>query len=129
MADIRLKTVKYMLAGKEYTLTCNMNVLAELQEVNDGEILRALNNARSIRTALQAGAAMLNDCAEENGWTERFTEKSLGRLIPPRETAAFSRMVSNLLYNALSADGDQDADAGEDHNEDDEKNAEASQSK
>lgn len=104
--DMRLQTTKYSIAGKEYKLRCNMNVLAEVQEMNGGEIIRALNNSRSFRTALQVGAAMLNDYAEENGWPERFTEKSLGRLIPTRETAAFSRMIVDMLYHALRAEDD-----------------------
>ena len=124
--DMRLQTTKYSIAGKEYELRCNMNVLAEVQEMNGGEIIHALNNSRSFRTALQVGAAMLNDYAEENGWPERFTEKSLGRLIPTRETAAFSHMIVDMLYHALRAEDDPGENEME---EDNEKNAETSQSK
>ena len=35
--DMRLQTTKYSIAGKEYELRCNMNVLAEVQEMN-GEV-------------------------------------------------------------------------------------------
>lgn len=61
-----------------------------------------------------------------NGWPERFTEKSLGRLIPTRETAAFSRMIVDMLYHALRAEDDPGENEME---EDNEKNAETSQSK
>lgn len=124
--DLRLKIKKYKIEGKEYELRCNMNVLAEVQEMNDGEILRALNHTRSFKTALQVGAAMLNDYAEEKGWPERFTEKGLGRLIPPKDTAYFSNLVIDLLYNSLQSN----KESYEDERKDDiEKKVNTSQSK
>ena len=104
MADLRLKTEKYIINGREYTLVCNMNVLAEIQETNDGDFREVLNRSKSIRNALMIGAAMANECAEENGWPERFTAKTLGRLIPPKETGKFSAMITSLLYSALIDD-------------------------
>ena len=120
MEDIRLKTTKYTVAGKEYELRCNMNVLADVQEANGGDLAAALADSRSMKTALQLGAAMLNDCADANGWPERFTERQLGRLIPPKEIGKFSAIVTDLLYSALRAD-DEEADNGEEK-EDTEKN-------
>lgn len=104
MADLRLKTEKYTIDGREYTLVCNMNVLAEIQEMNDGDFREVLNKSKSIRNALVIGAAMANECAEINGWPERFTEKTLGRLIPPKETGKFSSIITSLLYSALIDD-------------------------
>lgn len=104
MADIRLRTEKYKIGEREYTLCCNMNVLAEVQEQNNGDLLGALDGRRSIRTALQMGAAMLNDCAEENGWEERFTARTLGKQIPPKETIKFTAMISGLVNAALADD-------------------------
>lgn len=120
MADLRLKTEQYDIGGKRYTLMCNMNVLAEVQEVNDGNLAGALEKRRSLRTALQVGAAMINDCAELNGWPERYTEKTLGRIIPPWELGKFSDLISKLLYSALRADEETKSE------EENEKNAETS---
>lgn len=108
--DIRLKSEKYTMGEREYTLTCNMNVLAEVQEQNGGDLLGALDGKRSMRTALLVGAAMLNDCAEENGWPERYTEKTLGRKIPPKDSVKFSAMVEALLAAALMGDDHEEED-------------------
>jgi len=106
MADIRLKTEKYTIDGREYTLRCNMNVLADVQEANNGDLLGALDRRKSLNTALLVGAAMLNDYADECGLTERFTAKSLGRKIPPSDMMRFSAIVTDLLFNALKGDDD-----------------------
>lgn len=101
MADIRLKTAKYTIAGCEYTLTCNMNVLADVQEAHGGDLISALDKTRAIKTALEFGAAMCNECADVNGWPERFTAKSLGRVLPAAEVQQFSAVVSALIYSAI----------------------------
>ncbi len=106
--DIRLKTEKYTVGEREYTLTCNMNVLAEVQEANGGDLLGALDGKRSMRTALLVGAAMLNDCAEEHGWSERYTEKTLGRAIPPQDAVKFTAIVHELLSSALTSGEDKE---------------------
>lgn len=120
MADLRLKTEKYTVAGREYTLACNMNVLADVQEANGGDLAGVLSQKRSLKTALELCAAMMNDCAEENGWPERFTGKSLGRQIAPKESAKFAEMVRELLYSALV---DDESEENEKSDEEAKKNA------
>lgn len=113
MQDIRLKTEKYTLNGKEYTLCCNMNVLADVQDACNGSFSQVLNRARSLKSALLIGAAMLNEWADQQGWDERYTPKDLGRLIHPSKLGKFSEMVTRLLYSALQAPEEGSA-AGED---------------
>lgn len=113
MADIRLKTEKYTVDGREYELRCNMNVLADVQEANNGDLLGALDRRKSLNTALLVGAAMLNDYADECGLPERFTAKSLGRKISPSDMMRFAAIVSDLLFNALKGDGDEKGDGPE----------------
>ena len=79
--DMRLKTAKYTVSGKEYELCCNMNVLADVQETVDGDMLKLFNSGTTYKTVLVFGAAMLNEYADAQGWPERFTAKSLGRQI------------------------------------------------
>lgn len=112
MADIRLKTAKYTIAGREYTLTCNMNVLADVQEAHGGNLISALNKVRGIGTALEFGAAMCNDCADANGWDERYTAKSLGRILPAGEMQRFVDVVGDLIYSAICPVEDATEDAG-----------------
>ena len=52
----------------------------------------------------------MNDCAEENGWPERYTEKTLGRKIPPKDSVKFSAMVQALLAAALMGDDNKEED-------------------
>lgn len=77
--DIRLEQMPFEVNGKTYQLRCNMNVLADVQELHGGDFVSALNNGSTMKSALEFLAAMLNDYADEKGWEERFTAKSLGR--------------------------------------------------
>lgn len=79
MSDIRLEELPFEIGGKTYQLRCNMNVLADVQEEVGGTIGDALSGDRPVRSVLMFLAAMLNDYADEMGWTERFTAKELGR--------------------------------------------------
>lgn len=113
MKDIRLKQRTFTVAGKEYSLVCNMNVLAEVQEQCGGKLGAALNSASSVKTSLLFAAAMVNECADFNGWPERYTAKELGRIIPPSELTALVELVSDLLFSALGADGSDSGGPGE----------------
>lgn len=122
MTDIRLKTRRLNVGGRDYEITCNMNVLADLQEAHGGSIAEALDvSGRGVRAALEIAAAMLNDAADAQGLPERFTDRSLGRLIPPARIGELSDIVTELVSAAL-ADPEPDPD-GEAGAEDDEKNA------
>lgn len=79
MRDIRLEVLPFEYTGKTYMLRCNMNVLADVQEANDGDIGAALNSANIFKSVLEFLSAMLNDFADEQGWPERVTAKQLGR--------------------------------------------------
>lgn len=79
MSDIRLEEMPFELDGKTYKLRCNMNVLADVQEAYNGDLFEALSGRNTFKSILEFLAAMLNDYADEMGWTERFTAKQLGR--------------------------------------------------
>lgn len=81
MRDIRLEELPFDLDGKRFLLRCNMNVLADVQELHGGMISEALNGGKPTESILEWMAAMLNDYADEQGWPERYTVKSLGRKI------------------------------------------------
>lgn len=121
--DIRLKTIPFEFEGKTYNLSCNMNVLADVQEAFGGDLDAALQTKSSVRSALEFLAAMLNDSADSNGWPERFTARQLGRKIPARNNLRLYTMIMDLVINACA---DPDADAGTPG--DDEKNGETRQS-
>ena len=78
--DIRLESLPFDIGGKTYQLRCNMNVLADVQELYGGDFVAALDEKATMKSALTFLAAMLNDYADEKGWEERYTAKSLGRM-------------------------------------------------
>lgn len=91
MSDLRLESAPFTFEGRNYTLRCNMNVLADVQEAYGGDIAPALSGRGTLRSVLEFLAAMMNDYADEQGWFEpdpytgevvlqrRFTFRSLGR--------------------------------------------------
>ena len=82
--DIRLKTAKYTFDGQEMTLCCNMNVLADVQEMFDGNISKALRSATT-KTIVCFLTAMINDYLDSEGSDKSYTVKQVGRLIPPSQ--------------------------------------------
>lgn len=81
MSDIRLESMPFEIGGKKYLLRCNMNVLADVQEAFGGDFASALDGKSTMKSVLTFLAAMLNDYADEQGWEEHFTVRSLGRHI------------------------------------------------
>lgn len=79
MSDIRLQELPFEFDGKTYLLRCNMNVLADVQEAYDGDIGAALEGDSPLKSVTVFLAAMLNDYADEQGWEERWTPKTVGR--------------------------------------------------
>ena len=79
--SIRLEQMPFEINGKTYQLRCNMNVLADVQEQFDGDFISALDDKKTMKSVLFFLAAMLNDYADEKGWEERYTAKSLGRML------------------------------------------------
>lgn len=91
MSDLRLESAPFSFEGRNYTLRCNMNVLADVQDAYGGDIAPALSGRGTLRSVLEFLAAMMNDYADEQGWfepdpytgekvlPERFTRRKLGR--------------------------------------------------
>lgn len=112
MADLRLETLPFEYEGRRYLLRCNMNVLADVQEMNGGTISPALEGKRGQKTALQFLAAMMNDYADEQGWFDEpedgsepvlakpFTPRGLGRVLSIFEVP--SAQILGLVTRALT---------------------------
>lgn len=103
--DIRLKTLPFVFEGRTYQLRCNMNVLADVQEANDGRIGTALSGQRGLRSALMFLAAMMTDYADEKGWTDddgrplTFTWRGLGRALRVKDVP--TSQIITLVLDAL----------------------------
>ena len=128
--DLRLESMPFVFEGRTYQLRCNMNVLADVQEMNGGEISPALNGKRGQKSALQFLAAMMNDYADEQGWfdpdpetgaptlAKPFTPRGLGRVLSVYDVP--SAEILGLVIRALTAargptdakSGPEPADAG-----------------
>lgn len=122
MSDIRLKTEKFELGGKTYELVCNMNVLADLQEMGGGNIVEVLAPGREMRLTTEGLAAMLNEANDASGDPERFTPRQIGRILPISRLNEARELVISLINAALAPDADAPkGEAGEDP-EDAEKN-------
>lgn len=102
--DIRLRTETFSVGGRDYTVACNMNVLADVQEWHNGDLVSALDGTATIRSALEFLAAMINDALDSAGESERFTARRLGRLIPAAELNSVTERVMALVYRSLEGD-------------------------
>lgn len=98
--DIRLEEMRFEVGGKTYLLRCNMNVLADVQEAYGGDFASALDGKGTMRSTLVFLAAMLNDYADEMGWEERFTAKSLGRMFKINELPVSE--IMGLVIRAIT---------------------------
>ena len=90
--DIRLEEIPLEFCGKTYKLRCNMNVLADVQEIYGGQILDAMTGGSPTKSVMEFLAAMLNDYAEEKGWPERYTSRDVCRKLPPNAVGALDIM-------------------------------------
>lgn len=114
MGDIRLKTVDYELDGRTYQLTCNMNVLADVQEAYNGNLVRALNTSGGLKGTLEFLAAMLTDAADTQGVEDadgcplRFTARELGRKLTLKETMAAGKKIMPIIRAAVAADKEEE---------------------
>jgi len=99
MSDIRLKELPFEVDGKTYLLRCNMNVLADVQESYGGDIGEALEGDSPLKSVTVFLAAMLNDYADEQGWPERWTPKSVGRKfqLPEIPKTEIMRLVTQSI--------------------------------
>lgn len=116
MTDVRKKTAEYEYEGKIYNLTCNMNVLADVQEAYDGKLMRALKRVTSLKVTLIFLAAMLNDAAEtqdlrdEDGKLLHVTKHELGCKLTLEQTTEAAQMIAGLIVAAMpEAEKDKEA--------------------
>lgn len=125
MSDVRLKKLPYELDGQQYTLRCNMNVLADVQEAYGGDLAPALSTRGTLRSGLEFLAAMLNDDADQRGYFEpgvteqgypcapvlskRFTAKALGRRLR-REQIPFVEIMKLVTHELTPDTAQQEAE-------------------
>lgn len=85
--DIRLPEKKFHYKDRDYILRCNMNVIADAQEMCGGTLGPVLDDNATLKGVLVWLAAMMNDYADEHageeGWEDYtpYTGKTLGREI------------------------------------------------
>ena len=108
METTKIKTVDYEFEGRVYRLSCNMNVLADVQDEYDGNLLRALNTVHGLKSTLAFLAAMLTDAADtqgitdENGLPLRFTSKQLGRKLTMHQTLEAGTRIYPMIQAAVT---------------------------
>lgn len=116
---IRLEEVPFELNGKAYKLRCNMNVLADVQDAMGGDFGASLDPTYSFSSLMVFLAAMLNDYAEEMGWEERFSPRSLGRMLPKHavpETVIMGLVVRSMAVPTAEPVSNSDTDAADEGN-------------
>lgn len=107
METTKQKTVDYEFEGRVYRLSCNMNVLADVQDEYGGNLLRALNTVHGLKSTLAFLAAMLTDAADTQGITDendlllRFTSKQLGRKLTMHQTLEAGTRIYPLIQAAV----------------------------
>lgn len=100
LMDVRLKTMPYEIDGHKLTLSCNMDVLAELQ-AQDSNLGQLLDGDRSMRNYLRLMAAMINSELRRQGVDAAYTDGDLGRRISFREFRRTSGDVFGLLVSSV----------------------------
>lgn len=122
MMDVRLKTMPYEIDGHKLTLSCNMDVLAELQ-AQDSNLVQLLDGDRSMRNYLRLMAAMINSELRRQGVDATYTDGDLGRRISFREFRKNNHAVFAMLVSAVIVDDPEEAEPKTEQPEADEKNA------
>lgn len=113
MEDIKPREVAWRFDGRDWVLRCNNNVLAEVQEINGGDLRPILSTKRTMKSVLQLLAAMLNDYADEMRWVDdegfaiRYTEKQLGRRL---SFATQNRLSPDIMRMTILAVRDAEAE-------------------
>ena len=108
MEDIRLKKHLFEYGGKTYELSVNMNVLADLQELHDGDLNAVLQKKRTMKTVFEIAAASMNDYADGKGWPERATAKELGRTLGMGGFKRLCEPMMDMLIAAIRDPGDKE---------------------
>lgn len=113
MSDLRIPTAELNVGGTTYTVTCNMNVLADIQEAADGDFVSVLSGKKSFRSALIIGAALINESNALAGKPERITPDKLGRMVEPAKANEFSSACVGIIYKALAPGEDNEQEETE----------------
>lgn len=123
MDDLRLKTADVTVGGRTYKISCNMNVLADVQEMYDGNMSKALEDttANGIRNFL---TAMVNDARDSLG-EGPLTAKQVGREI---SFSNAKKIVMPLILAAFVPSKNKQQEEPEEKENGDEKNSMTTQS-
>ena len=120
METTKLKTIDYEFEGRVYRLSCNMNVIAYVQEEYDGNLFQALDRVRGIKSTLAFLAGMLTDAADsqgikdENGLPLVFTRKQLGRKLSLTQTIEAGKLIYPLVRAEIMKETKTDENAPDD---------------
>lgn len=120
METTKLKTVDYEFEGRTYRLSCNMNVIAYVQDEYDGNLFRALDRVRGIKSTLAFLAGMLTDAADSQGITDEnglpliFTRKQLGRKLTLPQTIEAGKLIYPLVRAEVMKEQESDEKTAED---------------
>nr|DAO00213.1 MAG TPA: tail tube protein [Caudoviricetes sp.] len=127
METTKLKTVDYEFEGRVYRLSCNMNVIAYVQEEYDGNLFQALDRVRGIKSTLAFLSGMLTDAADsqgikdENGLPLVFTRKQLGRKLSLTQTIEAGKLIYPLVRAEIMKETETDENAPNDEKTPDDK--------
>ncbi|MBR5279995.1 MAG: hypothetical protein IKU26_03380 [Clostridia bacterium] len=123
MDDLRLKTADVTVGGRTYKISCNMNVLADVQEMYDGNMSKALEDttANGMRNFL---TAMVNDARDSLG-EGPLTAKQVGREI---SFSNAKKIVMPLILAAFVPSKNKQQEELEEKENGDEKNSMTTQS-
>lgn len=122
--DVRLKTIPLEFDGETYQLTVNMNVLADVQEENGGDMRAVLSEKRILTGLLAFLSAAINEAADAKGLQKRYTPRQVGRLLTPEQFFALQTPMMELVAAALGTGAPEDPSETE---EDAAKNPETTQ--
>lgn len=120
METTKLKTIDYEFEGRVYRLSCNMNVIAYVQEEYDGNLFQALDRVRGIKSTLTFLSGMLTDAADsqgikdENGLPLVFTRKQLGRKLSLTQTIEAGKLIYPLVRAEIMKETETDENAPDD---------------
>ena len=122
--DIRVKSIPLEFDGETYQLTVNMNVLADVQEENGGDLRAVFGKKRIFAGLLAFLSAAINEAADAKGLQKRYTPRQVGRRRTPEQFIALQTPMMELVAAALGTGAPEDPSETE---EDAAKNPETTQ--
>ena len=106
--DIRVKSIPLEFDGETYQLTVNMNVLADVQEENGGDLRAVFGKKRIFAGLLAFLSAAINEAADAKGLQKRYTPRQVGRLLTPKQFFALQKPMMELVSAALGPGAPED---------------------